>query len=61
MGRIWLCRESEYHYDYVRRKITMSIGLKILKVTDSYYCNDSTDYMFMLIFNGFYPNEFYRS
>jgi hypothetical protein len=23
--------------------------------------NDSTDYMFMLILNGFYPNKFYKS
>jgi hypothetical protein len=28
---------------------------------DSYYCNNSTDYMFMLILNSFYLNEFYIS
>jgi hypothetical protein len=30
--------------------------LMIYKVTDYYYCDDSTDYM--LILNGFYPTNF---
>jgi hypothetical protein len=29
MGRIWLWKESEYHYDYVWRKIKLFIGLRI--------------------------------
>jgi hypothetical protein len=27
--RIWLCEESEYHYDYVWRKIKLFIRLRI--------------------------------
>jgi hypothetical protein len=35
--------------------------LRIYKVTDYYYWDDWTDYLFMLILNGFYPNEFFRT
>jgi hypothetical protein len=28
MGRIWLWEKSEYHYDYVWRKINLFIGLR---------------------------------
>jgi hypothetical protein len=29
VGRIWLWGESEYHYDYMWRKIKLFIGLRI--------------------------------
>jgi hypothetical protein len=36
----------------------ISIKFKNLKVIDSYYYNDLIDYVFMLIFGGFYPTDF---
>jgi hypothetical protein len=29
VGRIWLWKESEYHYDHVCRKIKLFIGVRI--------------------------------
>jgi hypothetical protein len=49
--RIWLCGESEYNGDYKGMKTKGFIGFRTLKVTDSYYHDDSTDSIFM---NGFY-------
>jgi hypothetical protein len=42
-------------------KIKLSMRLRIYKVTDYCYCDDSTNYMFILILKCFYPNEFYRN
>jgi hypothetical protein len=42
----------------VRRKIKLYMRLKIYKVTDYYYYNDSADYMFMLILNVFIQTNF---
>jgi hypothetical protein len=34
----------------MQRKMKVSIGFRSRKVTYLYYCNDSTNYVFMLIF-----------
>jgi hypothetical protein len=39
----------------MRRKIKLYMRLRIYKVTDYYYCDDLTDYMFILILNDFLP------
>jgi hypothetical protein len=36
----------------------LSMRLRIYKVTDYYYCDDSTDYMFMLILKDFIQTNF---
>lgn len=58
VGKFWLWRKSKYHRNYVRKRMKISIKFKNLKVIDSYYYNDLIDYVFMLIFGGFYPTDF---
>jgi hypothetical protein len=37
------------------------IGFRIYKVTDSYYHDDSSDYVFTSILGGFHQSGFHRS
>jgi hypothetical protein len=59
--KIWLWKESEYRRNYVRRKMKWSKGFRIWKAADSYYHDNLTDSVFMLILKGFYQNDYYTS
>jgi hypothetical protein len=41
--------------------MNVSIGFRILKVTDFYYRNDSTDSMFTFVLDNFHQNQSHKT